>query len=154
MVAITGIACAMAIKALLELDLISGSVILYGTPAEESTSGKITFVAKGEVDKRVDFAMMLHPSPGDGVYGLMLALDTLEIEFFGKASHAGMAPWEGVNALDALMQGWDNIAMLRQQTLPTNRSFYHRARFHGSVLTSFSGRLHGIIIHGGNSVCS
>lgn len=51
----------------------------------------------------------------------MLALDQVEIEYFGKASHAGMAPWNGINALDALMQGWDNMSMLRQQTLPSNR---------------------------------
>ena len=51
----------------------------------------------------------------------MLALDTLEVEFFGKASHAGMAPWNGINALDALMQSFDNIGLLRQQILPTDR---------------------------------
>lgn len=62
-----------------------------------------------------------HPFAQDGLYSLMLALDSLKVEFFGKASHAGMAPWNGVNALDALMQGWDNLSMLRQQTLPTNR---------------------------------
>lgn len=61
----------------------------------------------------------------------MLALDSLDVEFFGKASHAGMAPWEGINALDALMQAFDNIGMLRQQTLPTNRQVYH---FHEVVL--------------------
>lgn len=51
----------------------------------------------------------------------MLARDEMKVEFFGKASHAGAAPWEGINAVDALMQGWDNMSMLRQQTLPTNR---------------------------------
>jgi metal-dependent amidase/aminoacylase/carboxypeptidase family protein len=51
----------------------------------------------------------------------MLALDTLEVEFHGKSSHAGMAPWNGINAVDAIMQGFDNIAMLRQQILPSNR---------------------------------
>jgi metal-dependent amidase/aminoacylase/carboxypeptidase family protein len=51
----------------------------------------------------------------------MLALDSCHIEFFGKASHAGQAPWMGINALDAIMQAFDNVAMLRQQTLPTNR---------------------------------
>lgn len=51
----------------------------------------------------------------------MLALDTLEVEFFGKASHAGMAPWNGVNALDAIMQGFDNVALMRQQSLLTDR---------------------------------
>jgi metal-dependent amidase/aminoacylase/carboxypeptidase family protein len=51
----------------------------------------------------------------------MLALDSADIEFFGKASHAGMAPWNGINAVDALMQGFDNIGLLRQQILPTDR---------------------------------
>lgn len=57
----------------------------------------------------------------DGVYSIMLALDSLTVEFFGRASHAGMAPWEGVNALDALMESWNNYSMLRQQLLPTDR---------------------------------
>ena len=59
MIAINGLACALATKALLEQNLIRGTVILYGTPAEESTNGKIRFVNAGEVDGRVDFAMML-----------------------------------------------------------------------------------------------
>jgi metal-dependent amidase/aminoacylase/carboxypeptidase family protein len=51
----------------------------------------------------------------------MLALNSFTIEFFGKSSHAGMAPWEGINAVDAIMQGFNNIGLLRQQTLPSNR---------------------------------
>ena len=51
----------------------------------------------------------------------MLARDEMKVEFFGKAAHAGAAPWEGINAVDAIMQGWDNMSMLRQQTQPTNR---------------------------------
>ncbi|KAI9492013.1 hypothetical protein BDB00DRAFT_766227 [Zychaea mexicana] len=132
LIAISGLACAIATKALLEHGLIEGSVVLYGTPAEESTSGKITFVQKGEVQSRVDVAMMLHPGPANGVFVKMLALDALKVEFFGKASHAGMKPWDGINALDAFMQGWNNVSMLRQQTLTTNR-------------------VHGIITDGGKS---
>ncbi|KAI8137775.1 hypothetical protein BJV82DRAFT_633981 [Fennellomyces sp. T-0311] len=132
LIAISGLACALATKALLDQNLITGTVVLYGTPAEESTSGKIKFVHEGEVTSRIDVAMMLHPSPMDGIWGKMLALDSLDVEFFGKASHAGMAPWNGINALDAFMQGWNNVSMLRQQTLTSNR-------------------IHGIIKHGGNS---
>jgi metal-dependent amidase/aminoacylase/carboxypeptidase family protein len=51
----------------------------------------------------------------------MLALDSLDVEYFGKSSHAGMAPWNGINAVDALMQGFDNVGLLRQQLLPTDR---------------------------------
>lgn len=57
----------------------------------------------------------------DGVYAHSLALHSFTVEYFGRAAHAGATPWEGINAVDALMQAWDNISMLRQQTLPTNR---------------------------------
>ncbi|KAI9276685.1 hypothetical protein BDA99DRAFT_493879 [Phascolomyces articulosus] len=132
LIAISGLACAIATKALLERNLIKGSVVLYGTPAEETTSGKIQFVQQNEIKSRVDFAMMLHPAPANGVFAPLLALDALKVEFFGKASHAGMKPWNGINALDAFMSGWNNISMLRQQTLTTNR-------------------IHGIVLDGGKS---
>ncbi|CAO3597019.1 unnamed protein product [Absidia cylindrospora] len=132
LIAISGVACAMATKRLLEQNKIQGTVVLFGTPAEETTSGKITLVHSGDVKERVDVAMMLHPFAEDGLYPGYLALDTIQVEFHGKQSHAGMAPWNGVNAVDAVMQGFDNIAMLRQQTLPSNR-------------------MHGIITHGGQA---
>ncbi|KAF7723196.1 hypothetical protein EC973_002271 [Apophysomyces ossiformis] len=132
LIAISGVACALAMKALLDQNLVQGSVVLFGTPAEEIGSGKVCMINTGEFQKRVDFCMMLHPFARDGVFTRMLAIDTLYVEYFGKASHAGMAPWNGINALDALMQAWDNVSMLRQQTLPTNR-------------------IHGIITNGGKS---
>lgn len=123
LIAITGVACALAVKACLEKNLLNGSVTLFGTPAEESTSGKVNFVRAGEINRRVDFCMMLHPSGMSGVYSKCLALDSFLVEYFGRSSHAGASPFEGVNALDGLMQSFNNVAMLRQQTLPSNR--YH-----------------------------
>ena len=149
LIAVQGVACALAVKTLLEKNLISGSVTLFGTPAEESTCSKITLVKENVVQDRVDFAMMLHPSAVDAVFSKTLALDQVVIEFFGKASHAGASPWEGINALDALMQGFDNVAMLRQQTLPTNRLVWHSIYLHILIIYD---RIHGIIKHGGNSV--
>lgn len=132
LIAITGVACALAVKKLLQENLISGSVTLFGTPAEESSSGKTQFVQTGMLQEMVDFAMMLHPSPASGVYAKCLALDSVTVEYFGRQSHAGASPWDGINAVDALMQGFDNIAMMRQQTLTSNR-------------------VHGIITNGGES---
>ncbi|CAO3662057.1 unnamed protein product [Rhizopus stolonifer] len=132
LITVQGLACALSLKALMEQDLIKGTVVLFGTPAEESTSGKASFVNKNIVQNKVDCAMMLHPSAQDGLYIKLLALDSLVVEFFGVPSHAGQAPWNGINAVDALMQSFDNIGMLRQQTLSTNR-------------------IHGIIKHGGDS---
>ena len=52
---------------------------------------------------------------------LLLAVPLLGIvrvgfEFTGKAAHASADPWEGVNALDAAVQTYNNAA----QTIPTN----------------------------------
>ncbi|KAI8976480.1 hypothetical protein BDB01DRAFT_727631 [Pilobolus umbonatus] len=132
LIAIQGLACALTMKSLMEQGLVQGRVVLFGTPAEESTSGKINFVKEHVLQNKVDVAMMLHPFAQNSLYSPMLALDSLDVEFFGKESHAGMAPWKGINAVDAVMQGLNNVAMLRQQTLASNR-------------------LHGIITHGGEA---
>lgn len=79
--------------------------MLFGTPAEEKGSGKIRMVNNNDVQSRVDFCMMLHPFPYEGVYATMLALDSVNVEYFGKPSHAAAAPSNGRNAVDALMQG-------------------------------------------------
>lgn len=59
---------------------------------------------------------------GDGVAGvLMNARKELHVEYFGKNAHAGGNPWDGVNALDALVQAYNGISTLRKQILPEER---------------------------------
>src|SRR3989442_4868671 len=60
----------------------------------------------------------------------LLGIARVGLEFTGKAAHASADPWEGVNALDAAVQTYTNVAMLRQQVGP-------------------DARIHGIITHGG-----
>lgn len=36
-------------------------------------------------------------------------------------AHAALSPWEGKNALDAAVLGYNNISALRQQLRPTHR---------------------------------
>jgi len=68
-----------------------------------------------------------------------LALQTLTVEYFGQSyvpdseitptvadrelfrAHAGYAPWEGVNALDAAFVAYAGISALRQQIRPEQR---------------------------------
>ncbi|HMO95120.1 MAG TPA: peptidase dimerization domain-containing protein, partial [Tepidiformaceae bacterium] len=40
---------------------------------------------------------------------------------FGKNAHAAAMPWQGVNALDALVMGYNAVSVLRQQMRPTDR---------------------------------
>ncbi|KAI8060484.1 hypothetical protein BC940DRAFT_311898 [Gongronella butleri] len=121
LIAISGVATAMALKALLEKDLARGKVILFGTPAEEVFIGKIEMVKQRAFQDSVDLCVMLHPAAGDGQYVHMIASQDVRIEFFGKPTHASASPWAGVNALDAAVALYNNISMMRQQLKPTSR---------------------------------
>ncbi|KAF9423767.1 hypothetical protein BGZ76_003614 [Entomortierella beljakovae] len=120
LIAISGVATAIGLKAVIEKYNLKAQVKLFGTPAEETSGGKIVMLNKGAF-KDVDVCMMLHGANADVIYTNFLALDTVEVEFFGKASHASTTPWMGVNALDAAVMVYTNIGLMRQQMKPTQR---------------------------------
>ncbi|KAF9766556.1 hypothetical protein IL306_001019 [Fusarium sp. DS 682] len=108
---------------------VKGQVQLLGTPAEEDGGGKIDLLNAGAYEK-VDVSLMMHPmSDGDytkkGVLGSAgfsnVASYNTQGTYHGVSAHAGASPWEGVNALDALVSAYVNISMLRQQILPSER---------------------------------
>ena len=94
-----------------ELDL---TVILLGTPSEEGGGGKIDLLRAGYFDD-VHAAMMVHPWPEDRLEAACLAVDHFDVTYHGRDAHASAAPWEGVNALDALTIAQVAIGLLRQQ---------------------------------------
>src|SRR5437016_8368780 len=106
-----------------------GRIHLGGTPAEERGGGKVKLI-QGGVLKDVDAAMMVHGFDQWVGHADLLGIVRVGFEWKGKAAHASADPWEGVNALDAAVQTYNNVAMLRQQVRP-------------------DARLHGIITHGG-----
>ncbi|OZJ02882.1 hypothetical protein BZG36_03810 [Bifiguratus adelaidae] len=120
LIAISGIASAIGLRAVLQRHQISGRIVLFGTPAEESGGGKKHIIKKGGFQD-VDICMMLHGANVDAVYPQFLAVQEIFVDFHGKASHASTAPWQGKNALDAMLIAFNSIAMLRQQTPPTHR---------------------------------
>ncbi|KAJ7764548.1 hypothetical protein DFH07DRAFT_811620 [Mycena maculata] len=120
---ISGIAVALAIKAVFEKFNISGKIQLLGTPAEEGGSGKVKLLDSG-CYKDMAACLMCHPAPGPkGSISLSscLALERIQVEYFGHTAHAALSPWEGRNALDAAVLGYNNISALRQQLRPTHR---------------------------------
>ncbi|KAF9922183.1 hypothetical protein BGZ65_009803 [Modicella reniformis] len=131
LIAIAGVASALGVKAVLEKHNLVGRVRLLGTPAEETTGGKVPMIERGAFDG-LEACMMTHPAPVDVVYATMLSVGGVLVEYFGKASHASSSPWEGVNALDAILTAFNGIGLLRQQMVPTNR-------------------IHGIITNGGKA---
>ncbi|KAG0251714.1 hypothetical protein BG011_007427 [Mortierella polycephala] len=120
LIAISGIATAIGLKAAIDKFQLQAEIKLFGTPAEETSGGKIVMLNNGAF-KDVDVCMMLHGANADVVYPAFLALDTVEVEYFGKASHASTSPWEGINALDAAILAYTNIGLMRQQMRPNQR---------------------------------
>jgi amidohydrolase len=110
---------------------IPGEVCVIGTPAEETDGAKVTMVERGAF-QGIDAALMIHPHAGTYYLTESLAMDAVEVEFFGKPSHAAAAPWDGVNALDALLATFNSLNSLRQQIRP-------------------DARIHGIIVNGGTA---
>ncbi|MBI2248284.1 MAG: M20 family metallopeptidase [Armatimonadetes bacterium] len=118
-----GIGLASAMKHL------SGKALVLGTPAEEGGGGKVIMLEKGAF-RGVDVAMMFHPAGYTLTTRPSLTSNRLKMKFLGKAAHAAAAPDEGINALDAMIQTFVSIGLLRQQLRP-------------------DARVHGIITYGG-----
>lgn len=123
LIAISGVATALALKAALVAHDIAGGVVLLGTPAEEHGGGKIKLLEGGAYDE-MDVCLMCHPGPGrPGGTTLQpwTAIQNLEVEYTGRTAHAAYAPWEARNALDAAVLAYTSVSALRQQVKPTHR---------------------------------
>ena len=104
-----------------------GRILVIGTPAEEGGGGKVKLI-QGGIFKDVDCAMMIHGFDRTLLHQDLLGIVRVTFEYAGKAAHASVDPWAGVNALDACIQTFNAISMLRQQVRP-------ECRIHG-IITS------------------
>jgi len=127
-IATSGVGAGAALAAV-RAQLPKGRIQVIGTPAEEGGGGKVKLIKSG-VFREVDCAMMIHGFDRTLLHQDLLGIVRGTFEFNGRASHASADPWEGVNALDAVIQTYNAISMLRQQVRP-------------------DCRIHGIITNGG-----
>jgi amidohydrolase len=95
------------------LPQLPGTLLVFGTPAEETNGAKVTLAKEGHF-AGIDAALMIHPGPETVVAAPSLAMDALEFHFQGRAAHAAAAPQEGINALDAVILTFNGINALRQ----------------------------------------
>ncbi|RUS27890.1 hypothetical protein BC938DRAFT_482601 [Jimgerdemannia flammicorona] len=160
LIAVSGVAAAVAVKTALERDRVQGRIVLFGTPAEGGWMKFSSWFSDCFVREillpNASTIIINHPpirrnhrqdrsSPQkrfpepvkDSIYISALAIDGITVDYYGRASHAAASfpikkkIHRGINAVDAVVQAWNNISMLRQQIQPTNR-------------------IHGIITHGGD----
>jgi amidohydrolase len=110
-IAAAGLGAGLAAAAL--ADQLGGRVVILGTPAEEGGGGKVMMIERGAFDG-VDAAMMVHPADEDLESFVAIAIQELTCTYHGKAAHAAVAPYKGVNALDGAVLGYMGVAALRQ----------------------------------------
>ena len=92
-----------------ELD---GEIWVIGCPEEEKGCGKIHLLRAGVFD-HVNYALEVHPANRNIISRGSVACADIEVEYFGKAAHSSQ-PSEGINALSALIQLFNQVDMLRQ----------------------------------------
>jgi amidohydrolase len=136
LIAIAGITAGIGVKNAIEGGL-KGRVTVFGTPAEEAVGGKVLMADAGAFDG-VDAAMGAHPGTSEATCptvegsGNALACQMVKIQFYGQAAHAAADPYNGRNALDAVIMTFNGINALRQHV-------------------KSDARLHGVIRHGGEA---
>ena len=129
LIAIASVGAGLALASV--ADHLPGRVRVLGTPAEEHGCGKELMAREGALDG-VDAALMMHPASVNLVSMPCIAMAELEVRYRGQSAHAAAMPERGVNALDAMVVGYQAVAALRQ----------HIAR---------DERIHGIITDGGQA---
>ena len=115
---------ALAIKDLISEGKLKGTIRFYGTPAEESVSGKAYMVRDG-IFKDVDICLAWHPdSKISADVDSTQAIVDFVVEFRGRTSHAAFDPWNGRSAVDAVEAFTHGVNMLREHVRPTVRMHY------------------------------
>jgi aminobenzoyl-glutamate utilization protein B len=125
-------AAAIAVKECLESSGMSGTIRLYGTPAEEGGFAKVYMVKAGLFDD-VDVVLHWHPNDRNGVpMSSSLAAISAKFQFHGISAHAAAAPHVARSALDAV-EAMNNMVNMMREHVPQE------------------SRIHYVITHGGSA---
>ena len=125
-------AAAITIRQWLDENGITGTLRLYGTPAEEGGSGKVYMTRDGLFDD-VDVVLHWHPSDRNRAnLRTSLANKSAKFRFHGEATHAAGAPERGRSALDAV-EAMNFLVNLMREHVPQET------------------RIHYVITHGGDA---
>jgi aminobenzoyl-glutamate utilization protein B len=120
----SGLAGAVAIRYAMEKHGLEGTVKFFGTPAEESASGKVWMVRTG-VFEGVDAVLSHHPSSMNyASLASSLANNSVKFHFTGKTSHAAGSPEHGRSALDAVELMNVGVNFLREHVVQEARIHY------------------------------
>lgn len=112
------------IKKLIEQKKLTGTIKVYGCPAEEGGSGKVYMVRAG-LFNNVDAVIHWHPSDANLVT-MMSALANIsaKFRFNGIAAHAAASPENGRSALDAV-ESMDFMVNLMREHIPQETRIHY-----------------------------
>jgi aminobenzoyl-glutamate utilization protein B len=118
------VAAGIEIKKLIADKKLSGTIRVYGCPAEEGGSGKVYMVRAGLFDD-VDLVIHWHPGSANSVtLTSALANKSAKFRFHGLAAHAAMAPDKGRSALDGVESMDYMVNMMREHVPQETRIHY------------------------------
>jgi aminobenzoyl-glutamate utilization protein B len=118
------VAAGIEIKKLIEEKKLSGTVKVFGCPAEEGGSGKVYMVRAGLFN---DVDVVLHWHPGDDNEVTMmsaLANKSAKFRFKGLAAHASASPEKGRSSLDAV-EAMDAMVNMMREHIPQETRIHY-----------------------------
>ncbi|MCL9817699.1 amidohydrolase [Natronocalculus amylovorans] len=115
---------ALAVRDAIAAGELTGSVIYFGTPAEEVGIGKPFMIRDGAFSD-VDAIVSWHPGWFTSARkGSSLAVDSWEVTYNGVSAHAAAEPHAGRSALDALQLANMGIEHMREHVPDATRIHY------------------------------
>ncbi|MDP3394279.1 amidohydrolase [Sediminibacterium sp.] len=118
------VSAGITIKKLIEEKKFTGTIKVYGCPAEEGGSGKVYMVREG-LFKNVDAVIHWHPDDENKVYMTsFIANKSAKFKFYGTASHAAMSPENGRSSLDAV-EAMNSMANMMREHIPQETRIHY-----------------------------
>lgn len=117
-------AAAIELKNWLAKNKKSGTIKLFGTPAEEGGGAKVYMVRDG-LFSDVDAVLHWHPSnANDASPQSCMAIKQTLFRFYGKAAHAAAAPEKGRSALDAV-EAMNYMTNMMREHVPSDARIHY-----------------------------
>jgi aminobenzoyl-glutamate utilization protein B len=118
------VAAGISIKKLIEEKKLTGTIKVYGCPAEEGGSGKVYMVRAG-LFNGVDVALHWHPGSENNItMTSALANSSAKFRFRGLSAHAAGAPERGRSALDAV-EAMDHMVNMMREHVPSETRIHY-----------------------------
>ncbi|MEQ1799912.1 MAG: amidohydrolase [Lacibacter sp.] len=121
---VASVASGIAIKKMIEEKKFTGTIKVFGCPAEEGGSGKVYLVRAG-LFKDVDVAIHWHPGNDNEVtMTSALANMSAKFRFRGISAHASASPERGRSALDGV-EAMDNMVNMMREHIPQETRIHY-----------------------------